>query len=260
MPDIWRKIKDSLAVSRVFATFTLSRLIQFNGEHRFQPNPTTFLKCISNPENAQGNIFIIQGGVRHMSGNGGFCVRILSAFMRKKYRIFVFEKLEPVINYAFGHDVADCIAFIRNNFFGPICAIGYSMGSILLYAYLSLGYDQADLYIPTCGPLDLVKFHEVINSNPLFHSLQCEAYKCYNVSGYDELLEIAGTSKEENEIFKKEFIPQLNRTINNWINKTIYLLGLDDPITDPNDLYLLERMPTTYLLSNSWHCCLIRSI
>ena len=249
----FKSLKESLAVSRILSAYTWSNIVKFPDGDRFQANMTTFVKCLAMPENPIGNIFIIQGGVRHMNSNS-YYIRTASSLLPKNMRVFIFEKLLPMANFEFGHDVADCLTLIRREFSGPTCMIGYSMGGLLLLSYLSFGYDQADLYIPVCCPLDLDYFYRAISNHSLFKYVQSRACKCYQVDGYQDLLEISGTSPEKNKEFEKNFLKNLNQNSDKWVSKTIYILCSDDPLTNIDHLKLLKKAPLTYFIKGAWHC------
>jgi hypothetical protein len=250
-----KSLQESFAVSRILSAYTWSNIVKFPDGERFQANMNTFIKCVAMPEKPIGNVLIIQGGICHMNSNS-YYIRTACSLLYKSLRIFIFEKLLPMMNFEFSHDVADCLTFIKREFSGPTCVIGYSMGGILLLSYLSMGYDQADLYIPVCCPLDLDRFHNVISSHYLFRFIQNKAYKCYQVDGYEDLLEISGTSTEKIKHFEKNFINNLNDKIDIWIPKTIYILSSDDPLTRLDDIKLLRKEPLTYYIKGGWHCCL----
>lgn len=251
----YKAVRESLGISRILSTYTLASMVTFPEGDRFQININTYLRCLVSPNNPVGNVLILQGGVKHMNSNG-YYVKTACSLLSKKLRVFIFEKLLPVNNSEFAHDVAGCLDFIRTEFPGPTCVIGYSMGGILLYSYLSMGYDQADLYIPTCCPIDLDQFEKAISSHALFKIIQNRAYRSYQVNGYEELLEFSGTSLEKNREFEKAFIQNLNNTSHKWTYKTIYILASDDPVTSPDDLKLLNNPPLTYWVKGGWHCCL----
>lgn len=252
---MFKSLKDSFAVSRILSTYTWSNIIKFPEGDRFQANINTFVKCLSMPENPIGNVLILQGGIKHMNSNS-YYIRTACSLLSKTLRIFIFEKLLPLVNPEFAHDVADCLTLINREFPGPTCVIGYSMGGVLLYTYLSMGYDQADLYIPACNPLNMDRFFNVINNHYLFKMLQKKSCRSYQVDGYEDLLEISGTSLVENKEFEKHFIPNLNKNADKWVSKTIYVLSSDDPLTSLEDLDLLEQKPLTYFIKGGWHCCL----
>lgn len=246
-------IKDLLGVSRVASAYALSNIVKFPEGERYQINTTTYLKCMSSPQNAIGNVLILQGGVLHFNSNS-YYIKTTCSLLPNNLRVFVFEKIQPMCCYRFAHDVASCLTFIRREYPEPICVIGFSLGGVLLYTYLSLGYDQADLYLPVCCPLNLTNFRKVISQNFLFKILQKRAYDKYQVTTNEELLNIAGTSLEESLEFEESFIDNLNATKENWVAKTVYILSSDDPVTRVEDLELLEEKPLTYLINGSWHC------
>jgi hypothetical protein len=231
-------------------------MVKFPEGERFQANINTFIKCLANPNNSIGNILIIQGGVKHMNNSSSYYIKTACSLLPKNLRVFIFEKLHPVCNPEFAHDVADCLTFIKKEFSGPLCVIGFSMGALLLFTYLSMGYDQADFYIPVCGPLNMDRFMDVISNHRLFKFLQNRACKSFQVKDYEGLLEFSGTSLERCKEFEKHFMENLNSHADKWIDKTVYILSENDPITSIDDLDLFERKPITYLIKGGWHCCL----
>ncbi|HKZ41362.1 MAG TPA: hypothetical protein VJ044_10400, partial [Candidatus Hodarchaeales archaeon] len=252
----WKSFSEGASVNRIMSTYLLSYLTSFPESERFQINVDTFLKCLAQPKAPIGSVLILQGGIRHMDSNT-YYVRTACSFIPSCARIFLYEKLLPMVNFEFAHDIAACLDYIRTNFPGPIVVIGYSMGGVLLYSYLSLGYDQADLYLPVCCPLDLDRFHETICDHTLFRFLQEKSYERYQVNDHDELLELAGSNRTQHQKFVDDFIPGLNRH-RGWSDKTIYIVSTDDPITPDyrHDLAKLNYPPLTYQVQGGWHCCL----
>jgi len=249
-----KSIKDIWGLNNIASTYILSSIIKIPDGDRFQINMRTFLKCVCLPPDAIGNVLIIQGGVLHFNSRS-YYVKTTCSLLQKNLRVFVYESLYPVCNHDFAHDIASCLTFIKREFPGKICVIGFSLGGVFLYTYLSLGYDQADFYIPVCCPLDMDRFLNVISDHTLFKILQKRACDRYNVKTYEDLLLIAGSSKEESLEFNKSFIQNLNSNKDNWISKTVYILSSNDPITSLNDLELLEEKPLTYIIKKGWHCC-----
>lgn len=258
MDFIQKKIKacqEILSVSRILPTYLWSNVINLPEGRRYQVNLNTFVKCLALPKEAVGNVLILQGGVRHMNNNS-YCIRIAGSLISRQIRLFIFEKLLPVCSFYDAHDVAMAIKFIRKEFPGPICVIGYSMGAVLLWSYLALGYNQAELYIPTCGPLDLDRFVKVITENKFFRLIQEKSCRYYGVNNREELLNYVGSSVEEQNKFQEKFIDNLNKYQENWLSKTVYIISSEDPISDIKDLNLLDKAPLTYVVKGGWHCCL----
>jgi hypothetical protein len=252
----WKSFSEGAAANRIISTYLFSYMTSFPESERFQINVDTFLKCVARPAHPKGSVLILQGGIRHMDSNT-YYVRTACSFIPADTRIFLYEKLLPMVNFEFAHDIAHCLDYIRLHFPGPVVVIGYSMGGVLLYNYLSLGYDQADLYLPVCCPLDLDGFHETIFNHTLFRFLQEKSYERYQVENHDQLLELAGTNQDQHQKFINEFIPGLNRH-QQWPDKTIYIVSSDDPITPDyrKDLERLQKPPLTYQIEGGWHCCL----
>ena len=253
----WNNFRDTLGVFKIASTYMLSNIIKYPEAERYRINSDTYVRLVSNPENAIGNIFIIQGGLKHTDTNS-YYIKTSLMFMSRNVRVFLFEKHTPVANLEISHDIAKCVDYVKEHFDGPICLIGYSMGGILLWNYLGLGYDQADLYVPLCCPLDMYNFYETIDNNAVFRYIKRTGYKHFDVISDEQLLEKSGTTYEKHKQCMDNFIPQLNRHRKKWFHKTIYVVSSDDPITKnfEEERKMLKRRPLTYVVQNGWHCCL----
>ena len=283
MFSYYNQNKDLLSLSRLYSSYLLAQLVHIPEGKRHQININTFIRAVSMPKNPKGTILIIQGGARHMNNNS-YYIRLATAMISQSegttpswknlaskngvvgyfwnssqfsgYRVFTFEKLGPMLNFEFAHDVEQALKFIRANYPGPVGVIGFSLGGVLLWTYLGLGYDSADVYIPVCCPLDLPRFFKIINEHGVFKLVQTRTCRAFNAKDHLELLKLAGSSEEKHQIFMDEFIPKLNATISKWHSKTIYVISSDDPITSLNDLKLLEKEPQMVIVKNGWHCCM----
>jgi len=255
--DKWKDLCEGLSFHKIASTYFLSQMLSFPEWDRYQINKTTFLRCLSKPKHSIGNILILQGGVRH-EDSSSYYVRTACSLIPSNIQVFLFEKQLPVADFDFAHDVAKCITFMKEHFNGPVVVVGYSMGGILLYNYLSLGYDQADLYIPTCCPLDLNNFRKTIHDHTLFRYLQRKTYRDYGVRNFKGLLKLAGSNIEKHERLVKKFITGLNKNLDKWVSKTVYIISAEDPITLNycSELDLLEKIPLVYRVKDGWHCCL----
>lgn len=246
-----------MEVRHILSTYIFSQMVDIPEGERYQINEDTYLRLIGNPEKPLGNVLIIQGGIHHMNTKT-YYIRTASILMSAyNVRIWVFEKLLPMANPAFSHDIAAVLKFIRKKFSGPITVIGYSMGGVLLFNYLASGYDQADLYIPACCTLNMKDFTSTVASHALFNSLQYYSFKECGVDDHQSLLEAAGTTVEEYNQFTEHFIDKLNATQPTWLNKLIYVISANDPLTKDYSEYLtqLTKFPFTYLVDQGWHCC-----
>lgn len=252
----FKSFSEGSAVNRVLSTYMISYMTSFPESEHFRINETTSLKCLARPEQPIGSVLILQGGVDHVDKNT-YYVRTACSLLPGCARVFLYEKSLPVVNFEFSHDIALCLDYVRKNFPGPVVVIGYSMGGVLLYNYLALGYNQADLYIPVCCPLDLERFYETICNHTLFNYLQERTFLRYQVDNYEDLLKLAGSSKKQHQKFIEGFVPQLNKQTK-WQDKTIYIVSSDDPITPDyrGDLAMLDHPPLTYQVKGGWHCCL----
>lgn len=249
--------QDFLCMNHILSSCLISRTITLPVGEIFQVNKSTFIECISMPTNPIGNVLIIKGGVKHIDPNS-FYIRLLSMVMDKNIRLFLFEKYCPVLNFDFGHDIASALTFINKQFSGPTAVIGFSMGGELLLSYLAMGYDQADLYMPVCCAIDLYDFENTIMNNWIFRYVQRCEFENFGVKNKKELLKLSGTNLSKMRRYMKSFIHNLNSTIDSWFNKTIYIVGSKDPISNNYDKWLvkLKRPLLTYVVDNGMHCCL----
>lgn len=250
-----QSVRECLSLGRLLSTYYLSKMITLPKGERFRINDDTSIRCLSNPEKSTGTLFILQGGTLHMNCNT-YYVRTACMFVPKDVRIFIFEKSKPVVNPEFAHDVEEAIEFIKARHPEPLAVVGYSMGGILLWSYLALGYHSADFYVPTCCPLDFKRFREVLENNAVFRMIQTREYKKHKASGYEDLLKMSGTTMNDHDRFTEDFPQRLSRTVDNWREKTVYVISSDDPATSIEDLKLMSKPPHTYLVQGGWHCCL----
>lgn len=248
-------MREDIGLLKVVSTYFWSNILTLPRGDRYQVNINTYLRCLSMPKEPIGTILILQGGARHMASNS-YYIRTACLFIPTEIRIFLFEKLLPMVNFEFTHDLAEAISLLRKQFPGPLVIIGYSMGGMLLWSYLGQGYDQGDLYIPTCCPLDLNHFRETIKTHPIFKLEEKRTLRSYQVDDYEGLLKFAGTSSQEQRIYTDHFVEGLNQYRDNWLKKTIYLLSSEDPLTKISHLELLTEAPLTYVVKGGWHCCL----
>lgn len=244
-------------IRNILSTYILTQGIELPYNMLLQINLDTFIKLLFNPSKAIGNVLILQGGIKHMNKNS-YYVKTSSMFLSQKIRLFIFEKFHPVINYKFSNDVSEAIKYIRKNYSGPIIIIGYSMGGMLLLSYLALGYDDADMYIPTCCSFDFNGFKNRIENNTLFSWLQYNDYKAFDVENYEELLKLSGISLEEQQNFMNNSLQYLNENIDKWLNKTIYIVSEMDPLTKnyKTETRKLKQKLLIYEIKGGWHCCL----
>ena len=255
--SILKKVLELSELRNVFWTYLLTQGIELPSSSLFQVNLDTFLKLLFDPCDAVGNILIIQGGTRHMNKDS-YYIKTASLFLSRKIRLFIFEKYAPVINHRYAHDVSDCIKYIKEKYEGPVVVIGYSMGGMLLLSYLAHGFDDADMYIPTCCSFDFHGFRSRIENNTLFALLQAKDYEAFGVANYEELLELADTQCAEQHIFMDQAITKFNQHSKNWAHKTIYVVAENDPLTKDHEdtISLLQDPPLRYVVKQGWHCCL----
>src|SRR5579875_835942 len=236
------------------SSFYISNLITFKHSEKITIDQHTRIRILSKPKKANKNIFIIQGGVYHKNKNS-MQLRLTSLFIKKNIRIFAYEKDLPVVNFLYSHDIHKCLKYIKSKFNGKLIVIGYSMGGILLLNYLSYGYDDADLYIPTCCPLDFERFEYTINNNFIFKYILNQNLKAFNVNNMEELFNLAGINLQSYKEFYSNFADRLKKSRKIWKNKTIYIVGSEDPLTITYKNYK-NILPKTCVVIKGWHCCI----
>lgn len=256
MEPAFRSFQQNCDVRRILSAYLFSTGIEMPRGKRTQIGPSSFVRQITDSSDCRDNLLIIQGGVNHMDSQS-YYIRMAAILAPITFRIFIYENLMPMVDMNFSHQIADACSWIREQFSGSLSIVGYSMGGVVLYNYLSLGYDQADFYLPVCCPLDLETFQKNIDKHALFRMLQRVNYRKYQVTDYSEMLNFAGTNLDEQNGLIKKFIPGLNQ-FQSWVNKTLYCISSDDPITKNHkkELKMLEKPPAVFYIKGGWHCCL----
>lgn len=248
-------------VRYILPTYVFSYMVDLPDGVRYQVNEDTYVRLISNPNNKNrciGNILILQGGIKHMNSKT-YYVRTASILMASyNVRIFVFEKLLPVANPNFGHDVAKALKYIKRNFGGRIAVIGYSMGGVLLFNYLSKGYDHADFYVPTCCTLNMKNFNQTLSAHAIFDSLHKNTIISCGASSQEDLLRLSGCTPKDYQKFADTLIPRLKATQKHWKDKLIYVISSLDPLTQDYQQCIdqFDTPPFVYIVQGGWHCCL----
>lgn len=221
---------------------------------KYQINDDSYINCINHSPNAIGNVLIIPGG-GGMMDSYPYYIKLTRQYLMKQVRLFVFEKRVPVANIAVIHDIQDAARFIREHFGGPIVLVGYSVGGIVLYAYLAFGYDAFDLYIPVCCSVDTLRFEQSILNNAVFKNVITDACKSFKVNNLRELIALGGCI-----VTHDKYLVMLVRRLNdkNWTHKVYYILSSDDPLTHPPHecCACLKNKPHTHIVRGGWHCCM----
>jgi len=240
----------------LFTYFIGNNLCKITPYKRYQISKDSFIHHIIKPSNPVGNILLLQGGIGNMDLNS-YYFKLFLTFLHQNCNVFVFEKFIPILGPHNSHLIHLCLQHIKTNFHGPITVVGFSAGGILLFNYLSLNYDDADLYIPLCCPVDVSNLKSVFQDHPVFRKIIKSAYNKYQVDDFTNLLLISGSNESD---FNDSIANQINRLnySTSWIDKTIYILGENDPLTHPcnHQINCLSKKPVTYIVDKGWHCCL----
>jgi len=247
-------LRDLSTLMHLGSSYLLSNIITYGYKNKIDIDQDTYLLQVCNPQNPVANLLIIQGGADHRDCDN-FCVNLSMLFTNNRFRVFIFGKTKPVVDYRFGHDIHRSLQKIRQLYEGKLITIGFSMGGILLYSYLAYGYDDADLYISTCAPLNLHRFDEIIRNNSLFRIAVNESCKAFGVKSIEELYQLAGISEERNQAFIESFITRLRKTKKRWTSKLITIVGKDDPLTREIQESYPDLVPRLKIV-NGWHCSL----
>ena len=256
---MWKTIKDCSGIINLSSSFLSSKLIEYDSETiQIKITENSSIELLSNPVDPIGNIFVLQGGVNH-DVNDSFYIKntcLYLTFERAPVRIYLYKNNLPIINESFLPEIDQCIKYIKKSTQQSCIMIGYSMGGVVLYSYLSRGFLAADYYLPVCCPINLAKFHQQIEENAIFRRLQQKTLRRFKVSSQEELFLLARTSKEQNQEFIETFTDHLNQTIDQWVDRLTYIYGNKDPLTlDLNqDLAQFNRKITTVIIENGWHC------
>lgn len=249
--------KDIREIIQVAFCYILTSVVHKpHGFERIQLDGDLFLRKIQSNSNPKAIILAIRGGVCHM-GAISFYINLMCHIL-PDYQVYFFEKLRPMVNFEFSHDVDICLRYLRNNHPDKkIILAGFSMGGILTWTYLSRGYDRADLYIPISAPINLEEFRSNIHKHISYHILHKRVMRDFRVQNDQELLELAGYTQEMQDRNIQEFLPRLITTQNIWQNKTIAVTGTHDTLLEsyPLDLEKFPILPYSLLVDKGTHCC-----
>lgn len=221
---------------------------------KYQVNETSYLNLINDCPCAIGSAILIPGGAG-VADSYPYYVALTKEYIAHKVRLFVFEKKIPVANVSVIHDIYDAVQYIRRNYPGPLVMMGYSIGGIILFSYLSFGYDGCDLYIPICCTIDALSFEKAIFSHPIFRYISENACRSFKVSNHRELISLGGCP-----IMHDKYISVLVRRFNSRdsTRKMFYIISSDDPLTQPIEdcCRPMKFKPHTHIIKGGWHCCI----
>ncbi len=265
---MFKKVKDYAEVRSILPAYIATSFIKLEDKELIQVNLNSFIRLIHNvddddsvdnnkEEKEKDNILILQGGVV-WSSKQSFYLKTLSSYFTENVRVFVFEKCQPAIDMNYTDDIIDAMNYIRNNYTGKLAVIGYSMGGLLLSAYLAKSQaKEADLFILCCNSFNYKEFREVLNTHNLFKWIQSKDLAAFNANTLEELLEKEEVDIESQEYFMNHLIEFLNKTRKYWHKKMVHIIGKTDPITQnyKKDLKKFEKRPHTIVCKKGWHCC-----
>lgn len=221
------------------------------------PSPSMMgVKLIQNPVNYEATALVIQGGAINM-GHVDSYTKIL-ALLCPRLKIYILCSDKPTINMNMADDVRAAFKVItKHTNRRPYILIGFSMGGILTWSYLSKGYTDFDLYIPISAPIDIFQFDKDIHKYPLFNYLRKTAMKKFKVKTEEELFEKAGLSMDQKILQMNQLKEGLIKNRPSWINKTIVIGGTDDTLLRhyARDLKVYDGI-STLMIDGATHCCI----
>lgn len=219
-------------------------------------NDLIYLSMIAEPNDPKGTVLVLQGGVGDPSLNSHYLIQT-NKRLGYDYRIFVFQKKGPIISLKDSENLHDSLTYIKSRYQGKVYVIGYSAGGVLLYTYLSRGYNDADIYIPVCCPINLTRFDKIIKEHFIFNMLSQQIYRQYNVRTHEEFLKTQGICLSRYHQYIDKHFDLLNETSKNWADQTYYVIGDGDPLTHPLEWNYgsLRYNPHLLLVKGGWHCC-----
>lgn len=256
-----KRINDYKEVINILPTIVATSFVNLERNKLIQINLTTFIRCINNdkhvPENEKHNILILRGGISWFNCSA-YYLKSVSSYFTEHVRVFVLEKYDPMVDMNFTDDIIDAMNYIRQHYAGRLVVIGYSMGAVLLSAYLAKTEARdADLFILCCNSFNIREFREVLNTHSLFQWIQKKDLAVFGAKTLEELMEKQGVNIKQQEHFMDHLISNLNKTHKKWHSKTLYVISEKDPITlnYKEAMSKFEKRPYTILCRGAWHCC-----
>ena len=164
---------------------------------RYQIKDNLYLRFLYNKEKVKGTVLIFRGGCHYFDDDIPHYVKILYHNL-PDIRLVMFEKFTPVVNLNDWSQISEAIKFLRNNYPDQkIYLLGFSMGGIFVYNYLSNGADEADGYISVSSPLNMDYFGIAVNNNFLYKRIQTQIYRESGVDNMEEFVELYGIPSED---------------------------------------------------------------
>jgi len=223
---------------------------------RYQIRDNLYLRFLSNTKKVKGIVLIFRGGCHYFDDEVPHYVKILYHHL-PDVRLVMFEKITPMVDLNEWSYVSDSIKYLRKKFPNEkIYLLGFSMGGIFLYNYLSNGCDEADGYISVSSPLNMDYFTTAVNNNFLYRIIQRRIYRESGVDSMEELVELYGVPAYEHIENTCNLFPNLKLKTNpNTLKKTLAVIGERDLLTQS---FLMDRINypiPTLIVANGYHCC-----
>jgi pimeloyl-ACP methyl ester carboxylesterase len=226
--------------------------------NRIQIHDKSFIRLINNPSKPVGTILILEGGPIHFKPEPYYVT--MMRLKLKEYRIYAFEHLDPVIGLNMATPIDHALKTIRHLHTGTLILTGFSIGGMLVWNYLSEGYDSADGYVPISCPVNLRRFYDLIPSNFYCRRLYRKLLSMYNVNTNIDLLKTL-------DIDPDQFLIKLDLTYYNltqkqsWKHKLIWVFGENDSLLESHEHDLKEVQDIKVKkIPQGTHCCINTTI
>ncbi|AYV85942.1 MAG: hypothetical protein Solivirus2_13 [Solivirus sp.] len=254
---MYKRVCEFCELKNILIPYIGTNFFSLPTEKLIQVNLSTFIRCIQDPPEAIGNLLIVQGGLRQIPTKQSYYLKHASYYFDSNTRVFVFEQFNPLIDFNTVSDLTAIFKYIRKKYKEPLAAIGFSMGGILISAYLAKTEkikDDPNLFITCCNSFDIVGFRQVLETNSLFNWIRQRDLNSFGFKTYDEL-KVAYEITEEQEQYMNSLIENLNKNSDRWKN-LLWIVGANDPLTlnYKEQLSQFKRPPYTLICEEGWHC------
>lgn len=225
---------------------------------RYQVNKNLYLRYLNCDCDEQSKyvILILKGGCNNFEDEIPHYVKIFKYHLNN-VKMYLIENINPIIGINESKNITDSIKYLRvKEQNKKIYLIGFSMGGILIYQYLSHGHDDADLYLTVSSPINMEYFLDMINNSILYKILQRRTYIENGVNNLDDFLKIYNIDHDQylNEIkyIKNNFTKILH---NETKKKIITIIGNRDLLmetfmNDTKDININK-----IIVDGGYHCC-----
>ncbi len=252
-----KRLSEFYELKNILIPYISSNFVSLTTEKLIQVNLSTFIRLIQDPVEASGNLLILQGGMRHANKNS-YYLKQASYYFDSSTRIFIFEQFNPLIDFNTTSDLIDIFKYIRAKYRGPLVTVGFSMGGILLSAYLAKTQpipEDPNLVITCCNSFDIPSFKKTLDTNSLFKWIRQRDLNAFGFNTYEEL-KTAYQITEEQEEYMNNLIENLNSNVDRWRDVLLWILGSSDPLTlnYKEQLSQFKRPPYTLVCKDGWHC------